>query len=568
MEIIDLIKSKPYQYYTEENNEILNEETENVRHLSFSILDPDKLVKVNDLKEITNPIFFVRDNIPTSDGLLSNEIFGITKDDRANIFAYIDLHEWFINPLCYKVWCRMDKSIKNIVHGLKNYKITSSGYLEEDENGSTGIEFLRKNIDKIKIRPTESNKRDINIDFIQKNKNVMFMRKQIVIPAYYRDVNTEGKYVGVGDINKLYASLLIAVRGLKETQDYGLSISHINRGRIQEIILEIYNWLTDEPNLAKKHGIVRRANLSKTADYATRLVLSAPELKAESVEDIEVDMEHSAIPLASICANFFPYMIFHIRRFFENEFNSEENIAVYDEKTKTVKRVQVQDPQIQFSDERIKKEIERFMFGYSNRFIPISLKDTNNKEIIMYFKGYKVKKEDIPKLDDPGNLPIVERPLTWCDVIYMAAIEATKDKMVLLTRYPIDCYLNQFPSKVIVSSTKETEPMIVNKTLYKSYPKIREEDIGSNTSNLFIDTVNISNLLLEAIGGDYDGDQVTVKGVYSIEANAELEKHIKSKANYIMLGGQNVRNSSKEAIQALYNLTKVLPGTKLSKVAF
>ena len=462
----------------------------------------------------------------------------------------------------------MDKAIKNIVHGLKTYKINSSGYLEEDENGSTGIDFLRKNIDKIKIRPTESNKRDINIDFINKNKDVMFIRKQIVIPAYYRDVNTEGKYVGVGDINKLYASLLIAVRGLKETQDYGLSISHINRGRIQEIILEIYNWLSDEPNLAKKHGIVRRANLSKTTDYGTRLVLSAPQLKVESVNDIEVDMEHSAIPLASICANFFPYMIFHVRRFFENEFNSDEQIAVLDAKTKKVEYVQVEDPQIQFSDDRIKKEIERFMFGYSNRFIPIMVKTKDGKEYPMVFNGYKVDKEDLDKTLDPGNQSILQRDLTWCDVFYMAAVEATKDKMVLLTRYPIDCYLNQFPSKVIVSSTKETEPMMINNTLYKSYPKIRQEDIGSNTSNVFIDTVNICNLILQAIGGDYDGDQVTVKGIYSIEANAELEKHIKSKANYIMLGGENVRNCTNEAIQSLYNLTKVIPGTKLNKVVF
>ena len=92
----------------------------------------------------------------------------------------------------------------------------------------------------------------------------------------------------------------------------------------------------------------------------------------------------------------------------------------------------------------------------------------------------------------------------------MAAVESTKDKMVLLTRYPIDSYLNQFPTKVIVSSTKETESMLINNTLYKSYPKITQKDIGCNTSNLFIDTVNISNLMLGAIGGDYDGDQVTV----------------------------------------------------------
>ncbi|WP_301214679.1 hypothetical protein [uncultured Clostridium sp.] len=49
---------------------------------------------------------------------------------------------------------------------------------------------------------------------------------------------------------------------------------------------------------------------------------------------------------------------------------------------------------------------------------------------------------------------------------------------------------------------KETEPVYYDKEFYKYYPKIREEDIGSNTSNKFIDTLNISNLLLDGIKGD------------------------------------------------------------------
>ena len=43
--------------------------------------------------------------------------------------------------------------------------------------------------------------------------------------------------------------------------------------------------------------------------------------------------------------------------------------------------------------------------------------------------------------------------------------------------------------------------MVVGNTFYKSYPYIRQEDIGTNTSNLFIDSLNISNLYLDGIGG-------------------------------------------------------------------
>ena len=108
----------------------------------------------------------------------------------------------------------------------------------------------------------------------------------------------------------------MSVKSLKETVDLGLDVSNVIRGRIQETLLEIYNWFADEPNLSKKKGIQRRAVLTKTTDYGARLVLSAPELKVNKLEDMFVDLDYSAIPLSSLCANMFPYIIFYIRRFF------------------------------------------------------------------------------------------------------------------------------------------------------------------------------------------------------------------------------------------------------------
>ena len=140
------------------------------------------------------------------------------------------------------------------------------------------------------------------------------------------------------------------------------------------------------------------------------------------------------------------------------------------------------------------------MYGYSNRFVPIMVPNDQNKKITMRFKGRRMSEEEFAK-QEPGNFPIVDRDLTWCDVFYIAAVESVKDKTVLITRYPIDSYFNQFPTKVIVSSTKDTEPMVLNNTFYKAYPKIRQEDIGTDTSNKFIDTLNLCNAYLEGIGG-------------------------------------------------------------------
>lgn len=425
----------------------------NNNHLRVNLLDPDRLIKVNDLKEITNPVFFIRNSVPTPDGLLSNEIFGITKYDRANTFAWIDLHETFINPLIYKMWCKVDSNIKPCVHGQKNFIIDESGSLVENENGDNGIAFLKKNISKIKFKRTDSRQRDMRINFIEKYIGTpeMFITKCIVCPAYYRDVNTDKGHVSIGEINELYRNLLIFVKALRESSDYGLDLSGASRGRVQETLLQIYDWFgsgttingEDTTNVIPgKTGILRRAVMSKTTDYSTRLVLSAPELKVEHLDDVEADLDYAVLPLASACVNFLPFMIFHIRRFFENEFSGDSVIPYI--KNGNTQYLHPKEWQIEFSDERIRKEIDRFVYGFSNRLIPIDVETEEGIKVRLIFKGYEMSAEEFAN-GDLGKMPIMERDLTWCDIFYQAAVECTKDKHILITRYPI----NRSPNREI-----------------------------------------------------------------------------------------------------------------------
>lgn len=77
-----------------------------------------------------------------------------------------------------------------------------------------------------------------------------------------------------------------------------------------------------------------------------------------------------------------------------------------------------------------------------------------------------------------------------------------------LGEHNCDSYFNSFYTKVKISSTVDTEPMILNltgdQTYYPKFPKIRQKNIGTDTSNYFIDTLQISNLFLNGIGGDYE----------------------------------------------------------------
>ena len=114
----------------------------------------------------------------------------------------------------------------------------------------------------------------------------------------------------------------------------------------------------------------------------------------------------------------------------------------------------------------------------------------------------------------------------------------------------------------------EFRRVLFRSEVYKIYPYIREDMILKDTSNLFIDTLQLSNLYLKGLGGDYDGDQLSVKIAYTEEANLELSKYLQSKSNYIGLSGVSIRESSNECIQAIYSLTRVVDKSKLVDMQF
>lgn len=557
--------------------------------LSMELLDIDRFIKVNSLEEVSDPVFF-NGPTPTERGLLSNEIFGITKSERSGIYAYIDLGGTFIHPIVYKVLCKLNNKIPDIVNGTDFFIIDDSGDLIKSDDGHTGIDWFRKNFSKIKFKKNESTSRNRYVDFIEYARDKMWITKYIVSPPYYRDVDTRQASIGVGEINKLYSSLIIATRSIKDTSSYGLTLEDVTKARVQNILVQIFDWYGNgttiggqetPKNLPGKYGLIKRGLLYKTVDYSTRLVLSAPDVEAENVDDIMVNMDYAGLPLASAICNFKPFIMFWLRRFFENRFAGRMEYPVHINDKDTV-MVPLVDYQIAFSDVVLEEQIERFIHGYSNRFIPIEIpidkveytkrmkeKHYTKKELLTPQKmclsmvGYKLNNSSDynETKNDYSSFKKIDRPLTWCDLFYRAACEVTSDKNILVTRFPIDSYLNQFPTKVRIKSTIKTQPMVVsdgfedNTKFYNWYPVINKEDIGGNTSPLFSDTFSMCNGLIGAMGADYDGDTVIVKPIYTIEANNECRKVEDSKSQIIGMNGLTTRNVSKENIMALYSLT-------------
>ena len=359
-------------------------------------LDQEKFVKANELTPVTNPVMFNSINGNTPDGLLSNEIFGITQTERSGIFSYIDLGEEFIQPYYYKIWLKIDRNLRGCIYETQNFKIDSDGYLVQDDNGETGIKFLKKNLEKLKFKKTAKDEL-LKALMDGKNKGLLFTKKMIIIPPYYRDVDTgsDGK-VGVGEINKLYVNLLNTVKSLDSSNDYGLSMAGGIRGRIQDIMLEIYNWFTVGESILggehtgsgifKKFGVQRRSVMAKTTDYSARLVLSSAKINENSIEDLMVDMDYSAIPLSACCVIAYPFMIYELRQYFNNEFGGKISYS-YITKKGELDTVTLDNPQIAFSDERFDSELNEYIHGYSNRMKTIEVPNIEGKNVRMTFKA-------------------------------------------------------------------------------------------------------------------------------------------------------------------------------------
>lgn len=516
-----------------------------------------KFIAVNRLKEVTNPIIFEKGNIPTTDGLLSTEIFGINATERKSNFAYIDLKTQLIHPVIYKSLLRMNRNIEYIIQGSKNFVITEKGELVEDEEkGSTGATWLYNNWEKIKFPRNDSRIRNERIDLLEAfDKDTIFVHFWIVIPAFYRDVNLqdtgEGK-VAVHELTKMYSQLIRYASIVEKSNGFEFMIN-TTKYNMQLQLVEIYDYY--KARIEKKHGLIKKSLMGKSVDYGVRTVISAPRIGYNRPEDMMVDSTHTGIPLYMCCSLLTPFIIHWVRGFFRREFESTGSKYPIKLKDGTMTYAKLKNPELHFNEEYIEKAIAKFIKSPYSRFDKIMLPldgEFEGKHAYLNFRG-----REYAEGEPESESPLVQREATWTDVLYMAAYECCKDKFVYITRYPLSNITSGiFVTRISVLSTVKTMPMYVGNTVYKNYPCVDLSLDESLVPSQFTDTTNMCNLYLAAIGGDYDGDQVTLKIPFTQEANKEAELKMKEKTQILNSYGRNQRSTTNELLQTLFMLTK------------
>lgn len=525
----------------------------------------DKMIEENNVKEVTSSIWFKNGSEPTDDGLFSPVIFGETAKERSKNHGYINLRRRFFHPYVYEVLKKLYSQFDTIAMGQGAWYIDEeTGAIEQITDpqdkryneDNTGLGWLIENFRKIQFKETESDQRKNRLKMIQNlNDDEIFITKWIVIPIFYRDFTVTGGKKSIPDINYWYNEIIMNVSSYDNEI---LSITkHMTLYRVQKTLCDIRKF--GQSLIEKKKGAFQKTVLGKNVDYGGRGVISVPSLNGcETPNDCIVDVLHAGIPLAYCISMGYPFMIKWVTEFFEDMFRNKSVLPCY-VKTKDgnneLQYLEIDDQTEVFTREFIDKKMNTFIKTYgAERFETIKVKTKDGRETELYFPGRYYGNEK-GRTDLRANT-IANRPLTWTDVFYLAAVETLSDKFCYITRYPLEDYFGTYPSQVAVLSTIKTAPVIINGKVYPHYPVINLNLPRSEIATQFIDTFSISNLYLDALGGDYDGDTVSAKILFSIEANEEAAAQVKDIKHYMTIQGKLVRVLGNETYLTFYNMTR------------
>lgn len=538
-------------------------------HLGIDIVTDkiiDANIKMNGIKEVTNPINFERGGIPTIDGLFSEYIFGVTTEERRLTWGYINLGCKVIHPYIYTVLCSVQQNIKKIFEGKSSWKVTENGDLVEVPESdpkynedNTGVDWFIKNYKNMKFKKNTSRERTEKINLLATfEPDEIMISKWLVIPIFYRDLETKDGPLKIPPINKEYMNLIKYAQSVKYESLEMDMMTNLTKYNIQTTLVNIQKYFQEL--IQKSDGFFHQYVMGKNPDYGIRSVISCPVLtEYDKPEDMPIDMNTVGFPLSEVLSMFFPF----IQRWIYNWFlDQTETTGMYISLDKSQKVVHLRDPGSKFTPEYIGKKISAWIDNYESRFEVITLDaytiDKDGKEHDM---EVPIRFTGVPYSENSAyTAQIADRSMTWTDIFYIAAVECTEDKYAWVTRYPMTLYLNTYPTKVFVLSTVHTMPCKMNiygqVKIYKYYPIIDLTKSPREVSTLFNETVNMSNSLLSSINGDYDGDTVSVKGVYSIEANQEINRILYEPTHFLRSNGGLVASLTNEGILTLYNMTR------------
>lgn len=494
------------------------------------LFDIDRYITTNQLGEVKSQHIYRTQTQFNPEGLFSEEIFGQTATEQRYRCGYIKLPVHVFNPCVAKtIIARSGGIIRKMAYGETKCDLKDGVLVPNKEGQYCGLRDLYEIWDQIDIRKTLNTRSGEIIDILTKSpKRLLFNDKVLVLPPSFRPIGMRNGRRTKNELNSLYTHLI----GLKSVTSHTTSNVYQIYAKFQDGVMNIYTYIHDY--VGSKNGFFQKHLLAKTTTFTARNVISAPRYNTDNPA---VGIFKTGYPLHTCATLFRPLVIFQMKQFF------------------SYSNIQDLHPN--------KDEIQPGVLNniYDNKMIEdlcnIYMENPGSRFRIMYLDKEQTIPIQMEYLDLKKN-QTVTRPLTLTDVIYLCCYDVIEkaNRMVYTVRYPIGDYLGSFFTKVHILSTLETTKIQFRGDTYNYYPIIDIERPHNKVSTSFIETINMSNSRLKALGADYDGDTVKSIGVWSDEANKRAEELMYSKVYNIKAECDSVYVVEIECLNGLYALTK------------
>lgn len=277
---------------------------------------------------------------------------------------------------------------------------------------------------------------------------------------------------------------------------FDFSFHNVNYN-MQSLLVKAYDYF--KIKLEKKSGLFRKYLMGKNVDYCTRTVISNAQFHANRPEEMMIDFRNCGVPLAQVCSLCYPYILQWVKNFFELNVINSPDLRMIDPQTGELggKTATIERPDTYFTEKYFKKKIDQFVKGPETRFEPIEVPLTDGTKKYLAFTG----RIFTPSIKGE-QASISHRRMTWTDLLYMAAVDITKDKHVIVTRYPVTDVYGIFIARIRVVSTQRTVPMQVGERVYQFYPQVDLSLTPEEVVEQFIESAMFSNSYLPGINGD------------------------------------------------------------------
>lgn len=477
-----------------------------------------------------------------NDGLFSAAIFGRVGDPARNLrFSYIDLKVPVMHPLVYNTLVNLKQLYGEILTG-KAYAVWDKGlkdFVKSDQTeGATGYAFFAHYWKDIVFENRDSDARELNIKFIEKFKDKAMTSKLLVLPAGLRDYEIEesGKE-SENEFNDLYRRAL-AISNSISAASIRTDIAQINGSRmaLQRTFNEIYALF--ESMIEGKKKFIMGKWAARAVHYGTRNVITSTNVRVDTLgSDASVGFNDTVVGLFQYLKATQPVTIYQLRKFLEPVFPGP-NAPAYLVNKKTLKKEVVKIKPKYYDNFMTAEGLEKMISIYGEESLRHKELELEGFYLGLLYKGEGVYKF-IQDIDDlPEHLKKEDVfPITFTELMYLAVYKNAKDYPALTTRYPVTGYGSIYPSYVYLKPTVHVEtraPLGVDWLVDSTQP------VAYNfpTKSAFFNSMSPAANRLARLGGDFDGDMMSLIVLFTEESKATVKKKLASRNFYVGTDGQ------------------------------